>query len=65
MSLLIKNYSLVEVIHLLIKFNNSLLWNTENTDRNGINEQNANTTQTDNFRKGQLMLISDTSPYLE
>ena len=32
---------------------------------NEQNEQNANITQTDNFRKGQLMLISDTSPYLE
>ena len=46
MSLLFKNYSLVKVIHLLIRFNKSrsFLWNTKNTDRNGINEQNTHTT---------------------
>ena len=40
MSLLFKNYLLVEVIYLLVKFNEtkSFLLNT-NTDRNGINEQ--------------------------
>ena len=42
MSLLFKNYSLVEVIHMLIKFNKtkSFLRNTKNTDTNGVNEQN-------------------------
>ena len=55
MSLLSKNYSLVKVIHLLIRFNKSrsFLWNTKNTDRNGINEQNTHTThrEKDNQRK--------------
>ena len=42
MSLLFKNYSLVEVIHMLIKFNKtkSFLRNTKNTDTNSVNEQN-------------------------
>ena len=56
MSLLFKYYSLVEVIYLLIRFKKiqSFLWNTKNTDRNGINEQNTHTTnrEKDNFRKG-------------
>ena len=43
MSLLFKNYSLIEVIYLLIRFNKIklFLWNTMNTDRNGVNEQNT------------------------
>ena len=57
MSLLFKNYLFVEVIYLLlIKFNNtkSFMWNTKNTDRNGINEQNTHTPprEKDTFRKG-------------
>ena len=44
-SLLFKYYSLVEVIYLLIRFikTMSFLWNTKNTDRNGVNEQNKHT----------------------
>ena len=62
MSLLFKNYSLAEVIYLLIRFimttkNSTWLdstWNTKNTDRNGVNEQNTHTThrEKDNFRMG-------------
>ena len=35
-----KNYSLVEVIHRLIRFKKakSFLWNTKNADRIGVNE---------------------------
>ena len=53
--LLSKNYSLVEVIHLLIglKKTTPFLWNTKNTERNGANGENIHTTQKeeDNFRK--------------
>ena len=40
----------------------SFLWNTKNTDRNGVNEQKKYGTQKerDNFRKGQLVLVSNT-----
>ena len=43
MSLLFKNYSLVEVIYPLNGFNKTkfFLRNTKNTDRNGGNEQNT------------------------
>ena len=43
MFLLFENYSLVEVIYMLIKFNKtkSFLGNTKNTDTNGVNEQNT------------------------
>ena len=43
MSSWFKNYSFVEVIHLLIRFTKtkSFLWNTKNTDRNRINDQNT------------------------
>ena len=43
MILLFKNYSLVEVTYLLIRFNKTkfLSWNTKNTDRNDINKQNT------------------------
>ena len=53
MSLLFKNYSLVEVICVLIRFNKFPLSNTKNTDKNGINGQNTHTTdrEKDNFRK--------------
>ena len=42
-SLLLKNYWLVEVIYLLIRFikTKAFLWNKNNNDRNGINEQNT------------------------
>ena len=45
MSLLFKNYALVEVIYLLITSNmtKSFLWNAINTDGNGVNEQNTHT----------------------
>ena len=35
-----KNYSLLEVLYLLIRCNNTkfFLWNTNNTDRNGVNK---------------------------
>ena len=69
MSLLFKNYSLVKVVNLLIRFNktNSFLRNTKNTDRNGINGQNAYTThrEKDNFRQGQLVLGPDNPLLLE
>ena len=55
-SFLLKNYSLLKFIYLLIIFNNikSFMWNTKNTDRNGLNEQNTHTTYREkhNFRKG-------------
>ena len=45
MSFLFKNYSIVEVAHLFIRCNKTkfFLWNTDNTDRNGVNEQNTYT----------------------
>ena len=48
MSLFFKNYSLVEIMYLLIRFNKIkfFLWNTKNTDRNGINKQNKQVHQT-------------------
>ena len=46
MSLLFKNYSLEEFIYLLIRFN------TKNTYRNGISDQNTHHTDRDNSRKG-------------
>ena len=47
MFLLFKNYSLAEVIKLLIRFNKtiSFLWNTKDTDRNCVNEQNTHHTE--------------------
>ena len=41
--LLFKNYSLVEVIYLFIRFNKTkfVSGNTKNTDRNGINKQST------------------------
>ena len=56
MSLLFKNYALVEVIYLLITSNmtKSFLWNAINTDGNGVNEQNTHTAymEKDSFKKG-------------
>ena len=45
MSFLFKKYSLVKVIYLLIRFYKTsfFLWNTNNTDRNGVNKQNTYT----------------------
>ena len=41
MSFLFKNYSLVEVVYLSIRCNkfNFFLWNTSDTDRNGVNKK--------------------------
>ena len=38
-----QNYSLVEVIYLLIRFNKIKFfpWNAKNTDKNGANKQNT------------------------
>ena len=55
MSLLLKNYSFIEVIYLLIKFKTKFfMWNTKRAERNNINEQNTNTTvrEKDIFRNG-------------
>ena len=43
MSLLLKNCSFVEVTYLVITFNStkSFQWNTTNSDRNDVNEQNT------------------------
>ena len=45
MSFLLKNYSLVKVIYLLIKCYKTrfFLSNTNNTNRNGVNKQNTHT----------------------
>ena len=45
MSLLFNNYSLVEVIYLLIRFNKSkfFLSNKNNTDGNGVKKQHTHT----------------------
>ena len=41
--MLFKNYSLIEVTYLLIRFNKTKISqkNTKNTDRNGVNKQNT------------------------
>ena len=44
MSFLFKDYSLAEVSYLLIRFNKAkFLWNTNNTERNGVNKHNTQT----------------------
>ena len=45
MSFLFKNYSLEEVVYLLIRWNKTkiFLWNTNKSDRNGLNKQNTQT----------------------
>ena len=45
MSFIFKNYSLMEVIYLLIRFSETNFFprNTKNTDRNGVNKQNTHT----------------------
>ena len=47
MSLRFENYLLVEVIHLLIRFNETsfFLSKTKNSDKNDIHEQNTHTTR--------------------
>ena len=56
MSLIFKNYSLVQVIFVMIRFHKtkSFLRKTKNIKRNGVNEQNTQTKhrQEHNFRKG-------------
>ena len=53
-----KNYSLVKVIYLLIRCYKTrfFLWNTNNTDRNGVNKQNTHIhtqhSEKDNTGKG-------------
>ena len=51
MSMFLKNYSLMELIYLLIKFNKSKFfpWNTNSTNGNSVNKQN--TTCTPNTQK--------------
>ena len=59
MSLIFKDYSLVKVIYLLIRFNKSkfFLSNKNNCDGNGVKKQNTRTlnTQKDNTGKGSLV----------
>ena len=45
MPFLYKNYSIVKVIYLLIRHHKTkfFLWNTNNTDGNGVNKQNTHT----------------------
>ena len=73
MSFLFKNYSLVKVIYLLTRL---FLLNANNTDRNGVNEQNTHThthnhphTHTNTQRKITLervnMKISEIPPFLK
>ena len=62
MSLVFKNYSFVEDIYLLIRFNKTgfFRWNTKNTDRKGGNKQNTHAhtkdSEKDNTEYGQLVL---------
>ena len=44
-ALVFKNYSLVEVIYLLIRFSKTkfFLWNAKNTDRNSVNQLSTHT----------------------
>ena len=56
MSFLLKNYSLVESVYLFIWCNKTKFfqWNTINTDRNDVNEQNRHTKhlEKDNIGRG-------------
>ena len=67
MSLFFKNYSLVEIMYLLIRFIKIKFfpWNTKNSDRNGINKQNTQAHQTLGkwwlWKRLASMKISDTS----
>ena len=57
MSFLLKNYLLAERVYLFIRCNKTklFLWNTNNTDTNGVNKQNTHTKhlQKDNIGKGE------------
>ena len=55
MPLLFKNYSLVEVAYLFIRCNKTrfFLWNTNNTDRNGVNKQKTHTKHLENDNTGK------------
>ena len=61
MSLLFKNYSLVEIKYLLIRFSKTKFFpqNIKNTDRNGVNKLNTQVptkqAEKDNTGKGQLV----------
>ena len=59
---LFKNYSFVEVIHMLVRFSKTkfFLWNTSNADKNGINEQNIHSTD----RKITLERENSVHPFL-
>ena len=64
MSFIFKNYSLMEVIYLLIRFSETNFFprNTKNTDRNGVNKQNTHThththTRTPNTQR-KIRLVS-------
>ena len=69
MSLLFKNYSLIEVTYLLIRFNKTKLFlcNTKNTDRKGVNKKKhtgtSNTQKITTFETFS-MKISDPPPPL-
>ena len=60
MSSLFKNYSLIEVIYLLIKCNKTkfFLSSTITTDRNGVNKQNTHTETPNTQRKIILERVS-------
>ena len=62
MSLLLKNYWHVEVIHQVIRLNKtkSFLWNTQNTDRNGIMDK-THTPHTE--RKITLERVTHDNPH--
>ena len=60
MSFLFKNYSLVKVIYLLIRcfIRVGFSFETNNTDRNGVNKQNTNTYTPNNQSKITLERVS-------
>ena len=69
MSFLFKDYSLVEVIHLSIRCNKTklFLWNTYNSDRNGVSKQNTHNKhpQKDKNRKSYLVWKQVIPPFLK
>ena len=68
MSFLLKNYSLVESEYLFIRCNNTIffLWNTNNTDKNGVNKQTTHTKhlEKDNIGKGGPTMSLDDFEFL-
>ena len=70
MPLLFKNYSLVKVTYLLIRFNKTKFFprNTKNTDRNGVNKQNTHQhtlhTQRQHW-KGLVSIKMSNTPFFE